>query len=113
MAISPAQVADWLRLPESAADDDPTLAECVAATNAWAARIPYVADQMPADGDTGEPAPWPEDVTTGAIMLAARLYRRRNTPGGIEAGTDGGAVYVPRRDADVSTLLHLGAPEVG
>ena len=48
-------------------------------------------------------------------MLAARLYRRRNTPAGIESMPDG-AVYLPQRDGDVDPLLKIGRyapPRVG
>ena len=48
-------------------------------------------------------------------MLAARLFRRRNSPGGVEAFTDG-AVYVARTDPDVAALLSIGPykpPQVG
>jgi hypothetical protein len=48
-------------------------------------------------------------------MLAARMFRRRNTPSGVEAMTDQ-VVYVPRRDSDVDQLLRVGSyqlPAVG
>lgn len=62
------------------------------------------------------PADWPARVVMGASMLAARLYRRRNSPAGVEAMTDQGAAYVTRNDPDVAQLLQLGAyqkPMVG
>jgi hypothetical protein len=50
-------------------------------------------------------------------MLAGRLYRRRNSPAGVEAFSDlGGAVYVQRNDPDIALLLRTGAyarPMVG
>lgn len=58
----------------------------------------------------------PEAVALGATMLAARLYRRRNTPEGVATFTNDGAVYVSRNDPDVALLLGLGAysgPVVG
>lgn len=59
---------------------------------------------------------WPGHLALGATMLAARLLRRKNSPGGVEAfGTDG-AVYVTRTDPDVAQLLGLGSwqpPVVG
>lgn len=101
--IVEADVEAWLRL--DAGTDADLIADVVAATNVWVSRTPYVAS-IPTDLD------WPADILQGATMLAARLYRRRNTPGGIEAfGAD--AVYVPRRDADVTAMLHLAAPRVG
>ena len=106
--LTPDMVKGWLRLPDTDTADDDLIAACTAATNEWVAATAYVKG-LP------EPAEWPADVTLGATMLAARLYRRRNTPAGIESIADG-AVYVPRRDSDVDSMLHMGAwapPRVG
>lgn len=54
-----------------------------------------------------------EDRQLGAVMLAARLYARRNSPGGVVALGELGATYVARADPDVVRLLGLGAPRVG
>lgn len=51
---------------------------------------------------------WPADIVKGANMLAGRLYRRKNSPGGIESFGDLGPVYVQRRDPDVAMLLSIG-----
>lgn len=59
---------------------------------------------------------WPPRVIRGATMLAARLFRRRNSPAGVEAFTSEGAIYVQRNDPDVAMLLQLGSyspPMVG
>ena len=104
--ITTADVKAWLRLDDTV--DDDLLDDVTTATNAWVAQTAYVRE-LP-DG-----ADWPGDVYLGAVMLAARLYRRRNTPSGVEPFTDG-AVYLPRRDADVDMLLHQGyyaPPRVG
>jgi hypothetical protein len=56
----------------------------------------------------------PRDL--GATMLAARLYRRRNSPEGVASFAADGAVYVQRNDPDVAMLLGIGAyapPVVG
>lgn len=57
-----------------------------------------------------DPAPedWPAPIVAGATMLAARLHRRRNTPGGVEASGAFGVAYVRRVDPDVAQLLQLG-----
>lgn len=104
--ISVDDVKLWLRISDTT--DDELISECVEATNVWVARRPVVVE-------LDDPAAWPADVSLGAIMLAARLYRRRNTPSGIETYADA-AVYVPRRDGDVDALLSLGyyaVPRVG
>jgi hypothetical protein len=96
-------VRPWLKI--DAGVDDVILEQVVAATNAWVATVPYIANADPAE-------PWPDDAVHGACMLASRWYRRRNTPAGIEAFTDN-VVYLPRRDGDVDYLLHLTRPALG
>ena len=104
--ITDVMVKAWLRLDPTDTTDDDLISQVVDATNAWVAGSAYMIDR--GLGPAPWPAQWPEDVTQGAVMLAARLYRRRNTPGGIESMADA-AVYVPRRDSDVDRLLHMGA----
>lgn len=50
------------------------------------------------------------------VMLAARLYRRRNSPAGVESMGEMGPVYVQRNDPDIAMLLEIGSyrkPMVG
>lgn len=47
-------------------------------------------------------------VSFGAMMLAARVYRRRNSPSGVEALGELGPVYVSRNDPDLGMMLGLG-----
>lgn len=57
-----------------------------------------------------------ERVKFGAMMLAARVYRRRNSPSGVEALGELGPVYVSRNDPDLTMMLGLGtyrSPVVG
>lgn len=57
-----------------------------------------------------------EACTVGATMLAARLWRRRNSPEGVATFTADGAMYVQRNDPDIAMLLGIGAyapPVVG
>lgn len=52
----------------------------------------------------------------GALMLAARVYRRRNSPAGVEALGELGPVYVSRNDPDLTMMLGLGnyrTPKIG
>jgi hypothetical protein len=104
--VAPDAVAAWLRLTVPA--DVDLLTQVCAAVNAWIARLPYVRSasvQLDPDVDA---VVWPRDAYQGAVMLAARMYRRRNTPSGVEAMTDL-VVYLPRRDSDVDQLLRIGA----
>ncbi|MDK7733244.1 hypothetical protein QP568_02895 [Propionimicrobium lymphophilum] len=50
-----------------------------------------------------------EEAKLGALMLAARLHRRRNSPGGIETLGESGAAYVARTDPDLARLLKIDA----
>lgn len=92
----------------SGTHDDDALTSVIAAVNSRVRGLPVA--QLP---DTA--TEWPAHVERGANMLAARLFRRRNTPSGVEAFGDVG-VYVRRNDPDVAMLLQLGdyaKPSVG
>lgn len=59
---------------------------------------------------------WPERIVLGASMLAARLFRRKNSPAGVESFGQLGAAYVMRNDPDIAQLLALGSyqlPQIG
>lgn len=97
-SITVTEVAAWARL----SSDDPELKICVEAVNELVSSW---------HGDS-----WPRGAHLGAVMLAARYHRRRNSPGGVETFGDGGAAYVPRYDADLDRLLRINAwasPQVG
>lgn len=57
----------------------------------------------------GDPEKWGDRVTMGSIMLAAHLYRRRATPGGVAEFQAEGRTYVQRHDPQAAMLLGLGA----
>lgn len=66
-------------------------------------------------GVTDDPG-WPDHIVTGATLLVARLWSRRNSANGVASFGDQGAVYVQRNDPDVAMLLRLGnyaPPAVG
>lgn len=99
-------VKTHLSIEDSA--DDVRLQAIVAAVNAQVSTWPAGARL-----EAGDFAP---NVTEGANMLAARLYRRKDSPAGVAAFGDMGPVYVQRNDPDISMLLGLGAwqlPAVG
>lgn len=93
--------------------DDDAITAAVRASNATVRglRVAQVADAA-ADWSGDELA----HIVQGTTMLAARLFRRRNSPDGVAAfGTDS-PLYVARTDPDVSLLLQLGVhakPGVG
>jgi hypothetical protein len=93
--------------------DDPTdgVAAAVAAVNAlvrgWLRPV--------ATGVDGAEE-WNPTHVFGATMLAARLYRRRDSPAGVLPFGEEGAAYVSRNDPDVALLLQMGSyapPRVG
>lgn len=56
---------------------------------------------------------WTADHRLGATLLAARLYRRKDSPGGmVQFGTEG-AGYVSGNFPDVAILLGIGTYAVG
>lgn len=94
-----AAVAGWLAVPEGHSERD-HIASAVAAVNSWLSTF-HTADPV-----TGEYTP---HVVQGAVQLAARITRRRNSPAGVEAFGELGATYVSRYDPDLDRLLALGA----
>lgn len=92
---------------------DARLQTRVDAVNAWVRQLPIAADAV----TYGAPPPaWPPYILLGAQMLTTRLWRRKDSPSGVETFTDQGAVYVSRNDPDVALLLKLGTyspPQVG
>lgn len=98
--LDPADVAQFLRLPSPVPEvDSGLLADCCGAAE------PIVVRHR---SDIGtDPDAIPDDVYQGAVMLAARLYRRRNSPAGIE--TMGETVnYVASFDPDLDQFLRRG-----
>lgn len=64
----------------------------------------------------GADGEWAAHHRYGATLLAARLYRRRDTPAGVLTFGMEGAVAIQRSDPDVAQLLGLGSyapPRVG
>lgn len=106
--LDPAQVKRWLHLTDPA--DDDLVADCCAAVE------PQVQRARP-DQYTGDPPVYQPDgeVTQAAVMLAGRVYRRRNSAGGIESMADS-VVYVSRYDPEIERALRQGGwrmPAVG
>ena len=87
-------------------DNEARVALRVDAVNSLVRSLPVAADAL-TYSDT--PPAWPPYVTLGATMLACRLWRRKDSPSGVETFTDQGAVYVSRNDPDVAQLLQLGS----
>lgn len=102
-------VRAFLRLRDTDTADDTTLGDVMAAVNA------LVRSWACSEAARGQ-AEWPANLVLGANMMAGRLFRRRESPAGVAAFGDMGAVYVMRNDPDVAMLMGLGswsAPRVG
>jgi hypothetical protein len=90
------------------ADDDAELDVIVTAVTSWIeslADVPRTADLL-----------WAQQTHLAALMMGSRLYRRRNSPNGVEAFTGDGVTYVARYDPDIARLLRLDGftkPKVG
>lgn len=99
------KVADQLGLVGTSHNDE--LVPVIAAVDALVTSY----NEAPADGEQ-----WPANLQLGAVMLAARIYRRRNSPAGVESMGEIGPVYVSRNDPDLAQLLKIGKyapPKVG
>ena len=107
-ATSAARVKTYLAITDDR--DDEALALVVDAVNdqivEWCGP-PTVPDE------TGDVLDYRPKFQQGATMLAARVYRRRNSPNGVEDyGSElQGAIYTRASDPDVAQLLGLGRYE--
>lgn len=97
----------------AAADDtqDTAIDLYVAAANAVVRGLP-VTDQANTDP---APADWTDPTLSalvlGANQLAARLYRRKDSPEGVTQIGASDPAYVLRDDPDLAQLLQVGAYE--
>ncbi len=102
--LQPLDVKRWLRLNEQDnSDDDLITAVCAMAE-------PYVQRCRPEWFTSATPPVYIPDAETyrGAVMYAAREYRRRNSPAGIETFGDVTS-FVTRFDPDIDRALQTGA----
>lgn len=97
--------------------DDSDLELLVAAVNSAIRRWPVAQLALgPPPGEGDPDLTWPDDIVLGANMLGARLWRRKDTVGGVEIYGEAGIAYVRRTDPDIAMLLQLGdwsKPAVG
>lgn len=82
--------------------DDEQLQQLVDAVNVLVRRWPVALYAVDA-------AEWPDDTVRGATMLVVRLWRRKDSPAGVESFAQLGAAYVMRSDPDIAMLLQLGS----
>jgi hypothetical protein len=112
--LDPDDVRAWLKL---AAGTDSDLIDAVVARSeveVQRARPDQWVVVITADDEIRTYTPDAE-VYNAAVMLAGRVYRRRNSPGGVELFADSVA-YVSRYDPEIQRALRQGAwawPAVG
>ncbi|MNW52381.1 hypothetical protein D3C74_298990 [compost metagenome] len=99
--ITATDVIEWLEL-RTVTTDDFHLQLIVPAVNSYVDSLPSIERVTLEDGTTN----WAGTTQLGAVMLASRLYRRKNSPHGIESVGDM-STYVSRYDSDISRLLHI------
>jgi hypothetical protein len=98
--LKPADVAEWLHLQPIPEADLGVLTQVCAAVEITVQR--YRPDGRTDTGYTPD-----AEIYSGATMMAARVFRRRNTASGIETFADSVA-YVANRDPDIQAFLHTG-----
>lgn len=104
-----AKVRVQLSMTDADTRQDELLEDIVAAVNSEIRTWRIAADAVDLDD-------WPPRIVQGATMLAARLFRRKGSPAGVESFGSLGAAYVMRTDPDIAMLLKLGSftrPQVG
>lgn len=101
-------------------DEPPTLGleSAAAAATAYVPTIPALAKYFVASEE--DPAVLeftpPQDVTYGAVMLAARWYARRGAllgAGDVSGYSDFGTATILRHDPDIARLLRIGTASGG
>lgn len=104
--LSPADVKAWLRVAGEDTTDDVVIAAAAAMAEPFVQRCRP--EWISLDEATGVSTYTPDPETyQGAVMYAAREYRRRNSPAGIETFGDVTS-YVSRWDPDIERALQTG-----
>jgi len=96
-----------LDIPASDTADDARIDRAVEAVNVVVRSMPGPRRQVRPATET-DPAAWSAATVLGADMLAARVFKRHASPGGVEATSNGGVVYTLRTDPEVAALLMTG-----
>ena len=108
--LSPDDVKSWLKLAGSDASDDALILAVCAQTEPYVERCrpEWTLPDPDASGDGALKYQPDSETYQGARMYAAREYRRRNSPSGIESFGDVTS-FVARWDPDIDRALQTGA----
>lgn len=106
--LAQADVKAWLRLNDQDDADGDLITRVCAMTEPYVQRCR--SEWFQVVEPSGAVAYMPDAETyQGAVMHAAREYRRRNSPAGVEAFGDAGTSFVSRYDPDIEKALQTGA----
>lgn len=105
LAVASGGVGNWAAVSGWATGPDNALAYNAAITELYAP-----SGWLPASGRIQVTAIWgwpavPDEIAQAAQLLAARLYRRKDSPQGVLGSTEWGVTRVSRTDPDVEALI--------
>ena len=103
--LAPDDVKAWLRMNASDTDDDDLINRCCAMAEPYVQRC---RDEFWVDVDGVRTYVPDAEAYSGGVMYAAREYRRRNSPAGVEMFGET-VSFVTRYDTDIERALHTGA----
>jgi hypothetical protein len=105
--LAPEDVKTWLRLRDYDTTDDDVLAMVCAMAEPYVERC---RPEFAIPATETDPASYAPDAEAynGAVMYAAREFRRRNSPAGVEVFGEVTS-FVTRYDTDIERALHTGA----
>lgn len=105
--LAPASVKEWLRLRDYDVSDDELLSTVCAMAEPYVERC---RPEFAVPATDSAPAAYVPDAEAyqGGVMYAAREFRRRNSPAGVEVFGETTS-FVTRYDTDIERALHTGA----
>lgn len=116
--VTEARVRRQLSIEDSDTEFDLALEAAINAVNikivGWPCCETFIASLPPVDEREGIGWPWP--LIQGGVLLATKIFSRRNSIEGVATFGVEGIAYVQRLDPDVALLLNLGQhrkPKVG
>ena len=104
--LEPDHVATWLGLDDLSPADTAVLELVATQASIYTERCRQDLWQATLEG--GKVFVVDGEAYQGATMFAARQFRRRNTPSGLQHFGDAGVSYVSRWDADIDRALRTG-----
>lgn len=106
--VTNAMVTEWLGISVATANDTAFITKCVSAANAFAYRRRQESGYLTDELHTSPGG----DVTLGAIMYAALLYRERGSADSFASFDAMGVTPVPSALGRILQLLGVGRPQV-